>query len=92
MSEENIVNECKKYIQAGAVIEYVGEDNDGNIRAMTSGTGAIEGLLSLYQQEKEKNKNAKDRIEYYILDNISIENNPTEVHREFEKIYKLLEG
>lgn len=49
-------------------------------------------LLNLYNKEKEKNKNAKDRIEYYILDNISIENNPTEVHREFEKIYKLLEG
>ena len=66
---------------------------------------ALQGLLDLYNKEKlnslnlseqlnkekEKNKNVRDRIEYYLLNNMKIENNPTELQIELEKLMKMLE-
>ena len=50
---------------------------------------AIETLLTAYEKEKEKNKNAKERIEYYLVGNFAL-NNFDERNKELRKIEKIL--
>ena len=53
---------------------------------------AIETILDLYQQKCKQNKDAKDYIEYYLLDNMSIEGNAENTHKELKKLYNMLGG
>lgn len=53
---------------------------------------AIDTILDLYQQKCKQNKDAKDYIEYYLLDNMSIEGNAENTHKELKKIYNMLGG
>lgn len=51
---------------------------------------AIRGLLDLYNKVKEKNKKVIDRIEYYLLNNSTVENNPERLKEELIKLQKIL--
>ena len=51
---------------------------------------AIETLLTAYEKEKEKNKNARERIEYYLIGNFAL-NNYGERNKELRKLEKVLE-
>jgi hypothetical protein len=53
---------------------------------------AIETILDLYQQKCKQNKDAKDYIEYYLLDNMKIEGNAKNTHEELKKLYNTLGG
>lgn len=57
MSENEILNELEVALQNNNVIY----NRDYHKEIMT----AIQGLLDLYNKEKEKNKEIKERIEYY---------------------------
>ncbi len=51
---------------------------------------AIRNLLTAYEKEKEKNKNARERIEYYLVENMRL-NDFDERNKELRKIEKILE-
>ena len=51
---------------------------------------SIETLLTAYEREKEKNKNARERIEYYLVENMRL-NDFDERNKELRKIEKILE-
>lgn len=51
---------------------------------------AIETLLTAYEKEKEKNKNAREIIEYYLVGNFTL-NDFDKRNKELRKIEKILE-
>ena len=51
---------------------------------------AIKNLLTAYEKEKEKNKNARERIEYYLVENMRL-NDFDERNKELRKLEKMLE-
>ena len=52
MNEEEIIRHVKRIIEYKVISNYI-NNNDSN---------AIQGLLDLYNKEKEKNKNIEDKI------------------------------
>ena len=79
---QNNLNEWKEKRPAYGNSEIVEEvDNDYN---------AIETLLTAYEKEKEKNKNARERIEYYLVENMRL-NDFDERNKELRKLEKMLE-
>ena len=50
----------------------------------------IETLLTAYEKEKEKNKKARDMIEYYLIENNSL-NDFDKRNKELKKLEKVLE-
>lgn len=50
----------------------------------------VETLLTAYEKEKEKNKNARERIEYYLVENFAL-NDFDERNKELRKIEEILE-
>lgn len=80
MSEEEIIQSINN------VLKYKSEINLAPFKITV-----VEGLLDLYNKEKEKNKEARDRIEHYLLNNMAVENNPDRIEEELIKLQKKLE-
>ena len=51
---------------------------------------AIKNILTAYEKEKEKNKKARDMIEYYLIENNSL-NDFDKRNKELKKLEKVLE-
>ena len=85
MSEDEIIQELKQ--------ACILDTNCYEVDCLTEKSlQAIRSLLDLYQQKCKQNKDAKDYIEYYLLDNISIEGNTENTHKELKKLYNMLGG
>lgn len=52
---------------------------------------AIENLIKGYKELKDKNNNVSDRLEYYLIDNFAIMENPNKVKEEFERLLNMLQ-
>lgn len=93
MSEDKIMDIVKgKLLMINKMLEQDQEEGHGSAYEMQAEDfEAIQGLLDLYNKGKEKNKNVRDRIEYYLLNNSTIENNPERLREELIKLQDLLE-
>lgn len=85
MSEEEIL------IKIEEIIEYSKLTTDIGIADQTDKIEAIQGLLELYQKEKEKNKFNEEWLNYYknqILETNKIINSKIKEWLEYDKKYK----
>jgi hypothetical protein len=89
MSEDEIIKNLNDLLEHNYLedVGYLREENDYVVY-----NNAIKGLLDLYQQKCKQNKDAKDYIEYYLLDNMKIEGNAKNTHEELKKLYNTLGG
>lgn len=53
---------------------------------------AIETLIELNIKQKNIINDISSRLEYYLINNATVENNPEEVQEEFNKLLKILKG
>lgn len=53
---------------------------------------AIETLIKINEKYKFIIDYASSRLEYYLIDNAAVENNPEKAQEEFNKLLKILKG
>lgn len=79
MSEEEIIRNVKRIIEYKVISNYI-NDNDSR---------AIQGLLDLYNKEKEKNKNIED---IFVADNLPKEQVAIIISKQYFSEYKELKS
>lgn len=86
-----------RFFDMGAMEELIKEldrEKEKNKELVSRWKNSIYSASDLEQKlikEKRKNKNVANRLEYYLLDNFAIMENPNKVKEEFEKLLSMLQ-
>ena len=68
------------------------KNSDELIHFLDIDFAAIETLIKANEKYKFLIDHASSRLEYYLIDNAAVENNPENVQKEFNKLLKILKG